>query len=119
MEIRVAYGAKRPAERERDPQAARRPGLFHVQSYQADDHSRNAAGFDQVGERAHGARAEGSNGTEQYGVDALLLEALESFNGNGYAFHVTYPLQYENVQRQAPLDGRSVVGGAAGFGARS
>ena len=74
LERGVLRFPERAAQREGNPESAWRLGLLHVRTHKADNDSRNAPGFDHVGERAHGARAERSNRAQENGVDGLLFE---------------------------------------------
>ena len=74
LERRVVGNAERPAELERDPECARRPHDLGVLTYQADADGRNALALEEVAQRAHGARAGGSNRDEQRGIDPVGLQ---------------------------------------------
>ena len=74
LERRISGNAHRPAELERHPQRARRANLLGVLAHQADAGGRNAFSLKEVAQRAHGARAGGSNRNEQDGIDLVGLQ---------------------------------------------
>ena len=73
LERRIARRAERPAQLERHPQRARRLGVLGLRPDKADRDRRDALFLEIVPQRAHGARAERSNGREDDGVDVVLL----------------------------------------------
>ena len=73
LERRVARRTERSPQLERDPQGARRLGVFGLRPNEADRHCRDALFLEIMPQRAHGARAERSNGGEQDGVDPVAL----------------------------------------------
>ena len=74
LERRIVGNAHRPAELERHPQRARRADGLGVLAHQADAGGGNALPLEEVAQRAHGARAGGSNRNEQGGVDLVGLQ---------------------------------------------
>ena len=70
---RIVRRTERAAQLERDPQGSRRPGVFALRPNEADRNRRNALLLDVVPERAHGARAERSNGRKDDGLDSIGL----------------------------------------------
>ena len=74
LERRVVGNAHRTSELEGDPQRARRADDLGVLAHQADAGGGNALLFEEVAQRAHGARAGGSNRNEQRRVDIVGLQ---------------------------------------------
>ena len=74
MEWRVIGSAERAAQIEWHPQGARGSDLFGVEPYQAYLRRRDPGCFEVMCQPAHGARAQGSDGREQYRVDPVLFQ---------------------------------------------
>ena len=71
LERRVHGLTEGLAKFERDPQRPRWAHGFHMGAYKGQRDRRQSVFLEVMGKPAHGARAEGSNGTEQHRVDAL------------------------------------------------
>jgi hypothetical protein len=69
----VTRRAKWPPQLERDPQRPRRPSLLDLRSDQTDGDRRDPLILEIMPQRAHGARAERSNGREDDAVDGVLF----------------------------------------------
>lgn len=83
LEVCVARRPERTSQFERDPERAGRFGFFGLRANQADRNRREAFFLQIVSERAHGARADGSDGGEEDGIDLLLLQTAGELAGMG------------------------------------
>src|SRR6266851_2875386 len=81
LERRVVRGAERPPKLERNPQCPRRFGVLGLWPDQADRDRRDPLFLEIMPQRAHGARAERSNGREDDGVDVVALQTPGQFAG--------------------------------------
>ena len=79
LECRVVRRTKRPPKLERNPKRPRRFGVLGLRPDQADRDRRNALVLEIMSQRAHGARADRSNGGEQDGVDVIALQTAGQF----------------------------------------
>ena len=71
LEGGVAGAAEWSAEREIAVQHARWAGTFGLSAHQTDPDGRQAGGFEGMGERTHGARAQRSNRCQQHNIDTV------------------------------------------------
>ena len=76
LECRLAGRTERAPELERNPKRPRRLGVFGLRPDQADRDRRDALFLEIMPQRAHGARAERSNGGEDDGVDLVVLQPV-------------------------------------------
>lgn len=81
LERRIVGYTKRPAQFESDPKRPWRAYDFRVFAYQADARRRDTLPFEEMSERADGARAGRSNRHKQSRVDAVLLQQTRKMLG--------------------------------------
>jgi hypothetical protein len=87
LERRVARRTERAAQLERNPQRTGRLGVFGLRPNEADRHSRDALFLEIMPQRAHGARAERSNGRERNGADPVGVQPRRDVTRVGFHLH--------------------------------
>ena len=82
LEAGIVGNAERSAKLKGHPEGARRAHHLGVFAHQADTRCRNALPLEEMTERAHGARAGGSNRDEERSVDLVGLEQSHESHRN-------------------------------------